>query len=258
MTAPSSDIPGPAAKDEGVKHDLPAQSETGENHTSIPMPVITAISDRDPSKDRTVDAPFSPDTAGTKPISSDPAIDPKVAKKEAEQNPALTGSTKDAAKNSANTNLGVATDRPDAPETNHDAPPPVKKDIVPGEATSASASAPAPVAKDAAAPGTPSKPVAAAAATNGTTSTPVTPAGTPAKSAHGREASNASDVKKRKSGFFSKVSPVHLILHDISADSGRSRAPFRQNTRRRSKLQDMICWIVGLVSVLHFTFYLLN
>lgn len=215
MTAPSSDIPGPAAKDEGVKHDLPAQSETGENHTSIPMPVITAISDRDPSKDRTADAPFSPDTAGTKPISSDPAIDPKVAKKEAEQHPALTGSTDDAAKKSANTNLGVATDRPDAPETNHDAPPPVKKDIVPGEATSA---APAPVAKDAAAPGTPSKATGAAAGTNGTTSTPVTPAGTPAKSAHNREASNASDVKKRKSGFFSKVSPVHLVLYDILAD----------------------------------------
>jgi hypothetical protein len=164
------------------------------------MPVITAISDRDPSKDRTVDAPFAPDTAGTKPISSDPAIDPKVAKKEAEQNPALTGSTNDAAKKSANTNLGVATNRPDAPEANHGAPAPVKKDIAPGEATTA----PAPVAKDV--PGTPTKTSAAAPATNGTPSAPVTPATTPAKSTHGREATGASDVKKRKSGFLSKVS----------------------------------------------------
>jgi hypothetical protein len=207
MTAPSSDLPGPPPKEDGVKHDLPAQSETGENHTSIPMPVITAISDRDPKKDRTIDAPFSPDTAGTKPISSDPAIDPKVAKKEAEQNPALTGSTEHAAKNSANTNLGVATNKPDATETNHDAPPPVKKDIVPGEAT------PAPVAKDVAvaAPGTPSKTTPVAA--NGTTASPVTPAGTPAKSAHNRDASSASDVKKRKSGFFNKVSWFIMMRH---------------------------------------------
>jgi hypothetical protein len=192
MTASSSDLPGPPPKDDSVKHDLPAQNETRENHTSIPMPVITAISDRDPKKDRTVDAPFSTDTAGTKPISSDPAIDPKVAKKEAEQNPALTGSTSDSAKKSSNTNLGVATNRPDAPENNHGAPAPIKKDITPGEAT------PAPVAKDA--PGTPSK------ATNGVASTTSTPASTPAKSTHGREATGASDVKKRKSGFFGKVS----------------------------------------------------
>jgi hypothetical protein len=200
----SSEIPGPPPKEEGIKHDLPAQNETRENHTSIPMPVITAISDRDPSKDRTVDAPFSPDTAGTKPISSDPAVDPKVAKKEAEQNPALTGSTKETAKNSANTNLGghsVATNRPDAPETNHSAPAPIKKDIAPGEAT------PAPVAKDA--PGTPTKTAAPVTATNGAPSAPTTPATTPAKSTHGREASNASDPKKRKSGFLSKVS--HLF-----------------------------------------------
>jgi hypothetical protein len=205
MTAmTSSELPGPPPKEEGIKHDLPAQNETRENHTSIPMPVITAVSDRDPSKDRTIDAPFSPDTAGTKPISSDPAIDPKVAKKEAEQNPALTGSTKEAAKTSANTNLGgasVATNRPDAPETNHNAPAPIKKDIAPGEAT------PAPVAKDA--PGTPTKTAAPVTATNGAPSAPTTPATTPAKSTHRREASSASDPKKRKSGFLSKVS--HLF-----------------------------------------------
>jgi hypothetical protein len=156
------------------------------------MPVITAISDRDPAKDRTVDAPFAADTAGTKPISSDPTIDPKVAKKEAEQNPALTGSTEHAAKNTAKTNLGVADTRPDAPEANYDAPPPVKKDVAPGQA------APAPIAKEA--PGTPVK------ATNGVASAASTPASTPAKSTHNRDASSASDVKKRKSGFFNKAS----------------------------------------------------
>jgi len=197
----AADLPGPPPKEDGVKHDLPAQSETGENHTSIPMPVITAISDRDPSKDRTVDAPFAPDTAGTKPISSDPSIDPQVAKKEAEQKPALTGSTDDAAKKSANTNLGVAANRPDAPEANYGAPEPVKKDIAPGEAT------PAPVAKDT--PGTPSK--TAPTAANGAPSAPTTPASTPAKSTHKREETGASDVKKRKSGFFTKVRKSFLL-----------------------------------------------
>jgi hypothetical protein len=202
----ASELPASTSKDEGIKHDLPAQNETRENHTSIPAPVIIAISDRDPSKDRTIDAPFSPDTAGTKPISSDPAIDPKVAKKEAEQNPALTGSTKEAAKTSANTNLGgagVSTNRPDAPETNHDAPAPIKKDIAPGEAT------PAPIAKEA--PGTPTKTAAPVTATNGAPSAPTTPASTPAKSTHGRDASNASDPKKRKSGFFNKVSHLSPV-----------------------------------------------
>lgn len=209
----TADLPTPPPQEAERKHDLPAQNETRENHTSIPMPVITAISARDPSKDRTIDAPFAPDTAGTKPISSDPAIDPKVAKKEAEQNPALTGSTNEAAKNSANTNLGgshVATNRPDAPETNHDAPAPVKKDIAPGEAT------PAPVAKDV--PGTPTKAPVAATNGNGTPSAPVTPMSTPAKSTHKREETSASDVKKRKSGFFSKVSHLSLSRRGVQAD----------------------------------------
>jgi hypothetical protein len=193
MDAPSSSLP-PIPKDDKPKHDLPAQNETRENHTSIPAPAITAVSARDPKKDRTVDAPFAADTAGTKPIGSDPTIDAKQAKKEAEQNPALTGSTSHAATttNVAGEDVG-ATHRPDAPENNHTAPAPVKKDVVPGEA----APAPVPVAKEA--PGTPVK------ATNGVSSTNTTPASTPAKSTHGKEASSASDIKKRKSGFMSKV-----------------------------------------------------
>lgn len=193
MTAPASDLPA-VPKDEKPKHDLPAQNETKENHTSIPAPAIVAVSDRDPQKDRTVDAPFAADTAGTKPISADPAIDPKQAKKEAEQNPALTGSTSKTATSSnvAGAEAG-ATHRPDAPESNHTAPAPVKKDVVPGEA----APAPVPVAKEA--PGTPVK------ATNGLSSANTTPASTPVKSTHGKEASSSSDVKKKKSGFLTKV-----------------------------------------------------
>lgn len=207
MTAPESSLPKPTANDESPKHDLPAQDETSENHTHVPAPAIVAISARDPTKDRTLDAPASADTTGTKPISTDPAVDPAKAKKEAEQNPALTGSTPLEAKSSDKTNLlsgdGVG-QRPDAPEANFDAPPPAKKDIAPGQA--APAPAPAPVSKDA--PSTPAK-------TNGggSASAASTPASTPAKSTHDREATNSSDVKKRKSGFMQKVSTIPLDKH---------------------------------------------
>lgn len=221
MTGPSSDLPT-VPKDDEPKHDLPAHNETSQNHTVVPAPTITAISARDPQKDRTIDAPAAADTAGTKPISSDPAIDPKQAKKEAEQNPALTGSTEKAAQTSDKTNLGVSTHRPDAPETNHDAPAPVTKDIAPGQA------APAPVAKEA--PGTPVK------AANGASSANTTPASTPAKSTHGKEASSASDVKKRKSGFFGKVRQILELVEILRLMIRRSRLLSRQSTRRTSRV----------------------
>lgn len=200
MKTPDTGLPPPAPKEDHLQHDLPAQNETGENHTHIPMPAIKAIADRDPAKDRTIDAPSAPDTAGTKPISTDPSIDAAKAKKDAERNPALTGSTFQEAKTSAKTNLAEGAHRPDAPEANFDAPPPAKKDIAPGEATPA----PTPVSKDAA-PSTPAK-----TANGGSASAASTPASTPAKSAHTRESTSGSDVKKRKSGFFHKVS---LIFH---------------------------------------------
>lgn len=190
MSAPESSLPKPTSVDEKPKHDLPAQNETSENHTHIPAPTITAVSARDPAKDRTIDAPQAADTAGTKPISTDPSVDAAQAKKEAQQNPGQTGSTLTEAKSSAKTNFGESANRPDAPEANFDAPPPAKKDITPGEA------APTPVSKDA--PSTPAK-------VNGATSTAAsTPASTPAKSTHNRESTSSSDVKKRKSGFFNK------------------------------------------------------
>lgn len=192
MEAPTNGVPQPTPKDEDTKHDLPAQHETKENHQHIPAPTITAVSARDPTKDRTIDAPQAADTAGTKPISTDPSVDAAQAKKEAERNPAQTGSTLQDAKSSAKTNFGDAAHRPDAPEANFDAPPPAKKDIAVGEA------APAPVSKDA--PSTPAK------ANGETTTAASTPASTPAKSTHNRESTSSSDVKKRKSGFFHKVS----------------------------------------------------
>lgn len=202
MAAPETGAPEPTPKEDHLKHDLPAQDETSNNHTHIPAPAITAISAQDPVKDRTLDAPVARDTAGTKPISTDPAVDAGKAKKEAEQNPALTGSTKAEAKSSAKTNLGDAAQRPDATEANFDAPPPAVEDITPGQAAptpapAAAAAAPAPVTKDA--PATPAK-------ANGTSTAASTPASTPAKSTHNREATGSSDVKKRKSGFFHKVS----------------------------------------------------
>lgn len=210
MEAPESSLPKPTANDEKPKHDLPAQNETSENHKSVPAPAIVAISARDPTKDRTVNAAASKDTTGTKPISSNPGEDPAKAKKDAEQNPALTGSTPAEAKTSNKTNnLGQddVGSRPDAPEANFDAPPPAKKDIAPGQAApapvpasaAAPASAPAPVSKDA--PSTPAK-------TNGApASAASTPASTPAKSStHERDATGSSDVKKRKSGFMQKAS----------------------------------------------------
>lgn len=211
MEAPVIGAPSPTPKDDEPKHDLPAQNETSENHTHIPAPAIVAISARDPTKDRTVDAPFSPDTAGTKPISTDPAVDPAQAKKEAEQNPALTGSTPAEAKGSAKTNLGnVSAQRPDAPEANFDAPPPAKKDVTPGQA----APAPAPVSKDA--PSTPAK------TNGGVASAASTPASTPAKSTHNRDSTTSSDVKKKKSGFMHKVcylvsslTSTHSIIHSF-------------------------------------------
>lgn len=196
MTAPESDLPKPTAQDEKPKYDLPAQNETSENHQHIPAPTITAVSARDPSKDRGIDAAASPDTAGTKPISSDPSVDPVKAKKEAEESPAQTGSTPSEVKSSAKTTVGEPAHRPDAPGANFDAPPPAKKDIAPGQA--APAPAPAPVAKEA--PSTPSK------ANGGAATAASTPASTPAKSTHNRESTSSSDVKKRKSGFFHKVS----------------------------------------------------
>lgn len=104
---------------ESKVNDLPAQSETTDNHTTIPAPQITPVSPKDPSKDRTLsagDAAANSDTAGTQPISKDPAVDAKAEKKEAEANP-LKAATSPAP-------AAAAPATPAKPSTNGPAAPP--------------------------------------------------------------------------------------------------------------------------------------
>lgn len=154
------------------------------------------MSGKDPRKDRTLDAPSNTETAGTKPISSDPAVDASQAKKEAEAHPAGTGSTPAVAQGTAtspptganNVPAGETHARPDAPANNlkESSPPTPAKDVA----------TPAPVA-----PATPAKSTVPAAG-----SVNSTPASTPAKSSQVREETGGSDVRKRKSSFFHKAS----------------------------------------------------
>jgi len=185
--------------EEFSKHDIPAQDEV-DNHQHVPATVITPVSAKDPRKDRTLDAPNNTDTAGTKPISADPSISAKDAKREAELHPGGTGSTPDAAQGkvtaaptpaaggAAHIGPGEASARPDATNSNDVALPPT----------------PAKDTAGLAAPATPAKSSAVA----GPGSINSTPASTPAKSAHTKEGTGEtvnSDVRKRKSSFFTKI-----------------------------------------------------
>lgn len=207
-------------------NDLPAQNEV-KNHQKVPATIITPVSPKDPRKDRTINAENNNDTAGTKPISRDPAVSAVDAKKDAEQHPTGTGSTQavsqghvtetkprqssqpvpSAAKQSSVTGIapGETVAKPDATDSNphvkappapptHTAPTPSTASAVPVAAGSA------PAVPVAAAPSTPAKGSAVP------TSTTSTPASTPAKSTHAKEGTTNSDVRKRKSGFFTKVS----------------------------------------------------
>lgn len=202
MLIPGShaNVPEPLSSEpqEYSKHDIPAQDEV-DNHQHVPATVITPVSAKDPRKDRSVDAANNTDTAGTKPISADPSISAKDAKREAEEHPGGTGSTPDAAQGkvtaaptpaaggAAHIGPGEATARPDARNANDVASPPTPaKDSTPS------------------APATPAK--SAAAAAPGSVNS--TPASTPAKSAHAKEGTTGSahsDVRKRKSSFFTKI-----------------------------------------------------
>jgi len=181
-----ADAPEPVSSkpEESSKHDIPAQDEV-DNHQHVPATVITPVSAKDPRKDRSLDAPNNNDTAGTKPISADPAISAKDAKTEAEVHPGGTGSTPDAAQGKLG--AGEATARPDAKSANVvESPPTPAKDSTP--------TAPATPAKSSA--------IAAPGSVNST------PASTPAKSAHAKESTSGSansDVRKRKSSFFTKI-----------------------------------------------------
>lgn len=205
-------MPEPTGKnEEASKHDIPAQDET-DNHKHVPATIITPVTGKDPRKDRTLDAPTDRDTAGTKPIDSSPAVDLKEAKREAEAHPGGKSSTPAAEQGKTasapvapveggaiSPEAGAGTARPDATANNLDvdAPPAPLKDGEP----STDFSKPAP-----AAPATPAKSSAA-----GPGSVNSTPASTPAKSGHGKEGTAGttgtanSDVRKRKSSFFTKV-----------------------------------------------------
>ena len=227
-------IQPPAADNvESQKHDLPAHEETGATHKTIPAPQITTLTEKDPRHDRTLQGTNNVDSIATKPISNDPSIDAKQAKHDAEAHPGLNGSTGSTAQSAqskpaqdrhiyatagtASTPVGgpaapgplpagSAAAAPDQKEANFDAPPPVRKDNVAAKPVSATQ-----------APATPPKAKANGTATAASTPAPggialaqpgsinSTPASTPVKAAHGKEATGGSDIRKRKSSFFHKV-----------------------------------------------------
>ena len=194
--------PLPTSEEIHSKHDLPAQNEQADKHQVVPAPVITPVAPKDPKKDRSLDAPLNKDTAGTKPIDANPAISAVDAKKEAEAHPGVTGSTSAAAQGkvtptSTTLNPGETVARPDAPSANNhlaSPPTPAKEPVVP------------------VAPATPAKDV------HSTTSTP---ASTPAKSTHAKEATGNSDIRKRKSSFFTKVSESAVYNLKLTIDQAR-------------------------------------
>jgi len=234
-----SNAPAPLPEEEPLEHDLPAQADMEDNHSHVPMPVITDVSERDPKKDRSLNAPTNMDSVGTKPISSDPAIDPQAAKADEEAQLGGTGSTGTAATGSLPTGTPVA--KPHSMSANLDAPPPASKtqastisEIAATTSPGASIDPPPPAATgltstaglDSGISQTPSNAVSASTApttvmpgTPGKVSSPAVPAsptstfgGTPAKPAplHTKQTSGGSDMKKTKSSFFGKVSPSRL------------------------------------------------
>lgn len=232
------DIKPPAADNmQAQSHDLPAQSETGANHKTIPAPQITTLTEKDPRHDRTLQGTSNVDSIATKPISNDPSIDAKKAKDDAEAKPGLNGSTGSTAQTAqqgpaqerhiyatsgtASTPVsgpaatgplpaGSAAAAPDRKEANFDAPPPVKKDNAPVQPVSAVQ-----------APATPTKTKANGSSTPAGTPAPAgiaqpgsinsTPASTPAKPSHAKEGTSGSDIRKRKSSFFHKVGCGHEL-----------------------------------------------
>ncbi|WWC60554.1 uncharacterized protein I303_103128 [Kwoniella dejecticola CBS 10117] len=209
---PKTSLPPPGAVelnqpkvDKDPEHDIPAQHETIENHKEVPQPVITTVSDKDPSKDRAAPSTSLQDTAGTQPISSDPGVSAKQAKEVAERDPAKTGAASDSPLNEPK----VA---PDAPTSNTGNSKNDSKNIdkITPSPEPKSATTPAPAAP--AAPATPSKTAPATPAKDSTSgaiatpgSTTSTPASTPAKSSHTKEKTTDSDIRKRKSSFFGKI-----------------------------------------------------
>lgn len=192
---------------EQPKFDIPAQNETQGNHQTVPAPSVVAVEEKDPRKDRSLAASDVPnsDTAGTKPVADAPGVSAVTEKKKAEAAPGASGSTPAAAQGRLNDPAGTTPAEQIAREKNASMPEAVTGAAKPtGTSTVAANSASVNAPAGAAAPATPVKASPATPAKGTPASTSAT--STPAKSAHGREGTAASgDVKKRKSGFMSKV-----------------------------------------------------
>jgi hypothetical protein len=174
------------------EHDVPAQHETKDaNHKHIPQPVITSIGQS--TKDRT--QPGKVDNR-TQPISDAPGVSAKAEKDKAEADgePSRSYIKKSPAEKDLATS-GLPLSESTVPTSGEGAVPP---------ATPAKTGAPvATVAgASAAAPATPASKVAAAESREGAVATPTSTApSTPAKPGKDSDA-----MRKRKSGFFAKVS----------------------------------------------------
>ncbi|WVQ97043.1 hypothetical protein IAU59_004153 [Kwoniella sp. CBS 9459] len=208
---PKTSLPPPGAVELVEKpveadpeHDIPAQHETIDNHQHIPQPTITTITEKDPKKDRTANSSSLQDTAGTKPISHDPAVSAKEEKVKAETDPASVNAA-------SNSPLNAPKVSPSAPAANIPPKPDTQAAAASGaDASDVRSAAPAAAAASTPSPAAPATPAKSAATkTNGAVATPAsvssTPASTPAKSTHGREQTTDSDIRKRKSSFFTKI-----------------------------------------------------
>lgn len=208
----------PDSKDKDPKgNDILGQEETRENnHKKVPQPMITNIGQ--PTKDRTKPSPT--EEAGTQ-MSSRPDADPKQAALNEERNKrngAIEGVPSRSYAKPADTNKPLAGLPLGATQQ------PLAQDVAPATPTKASSTGPIATAPAPATPVTPlpskaGEPVVAVA-------TPATPAsrvadresrtlpGTPSSttsstpgSGHRKEESSDS-MRKRKSSFFAKVSPL--------------------------------------------------
>jgi hypothetical protein len=210
-TAPTTTA-APITKEESPKHDLPAQNETQENHKTVPMPVITPVSAKDPAKDRSLEGGATATDAGARPIDADPAVSAAQATQKRDVPSVAAGAIPG----------GEAVADPKAKEVNQDlkganlgesgiAPPtPTKDTPASGAATTTPHPAAATATAPAVSPATPAK--THPAAINGTpASITSTAASTPAKLGHGKEPTAGSDVRKRKSSFFGKVGTTQAL-----------------------------------------------
>ncbi|WWC68398.1 uncharacterized protein I206_102324 [Kwoniella pini CBS 10737] len=199
---PKTSLPPPGAVqlnqpkvEKNPELDLPAQHETIGNHKTVPQPVITTISDKDPKKDRSAPSTSIDDTAGTKPTTSDPGVSAKQEKDVAERDPVKTAAASDSPLNEPKVS-------PNAPASNLTNSKNVDK-ITPSPTTPASAPSTAAAAPSTPAKTAPATPAKDTIATPGSTTS--TPASTPAKSSHTKDKTTDSDIKKRKSGIFGKI-----------------------------------------------------